>query len=318
MNRLSRFRALAAMALILGFPASLFALNAPLPSEWLRDLKKGAEQGKSKGKRILAVFSGERCGPCQRMVKAVYPTQEVRDALKDWVPVYMEYEETPDVFEKYKVSSFPTFILFSSDLQEEDRTVGGRSAEDFVKLLKNHAGFVESLRGLKARVEKDPKDAKAWSELGRIYIDRDNFEAGVEAFEKAVSNDPEDKLEIADDLYFYKSVPQGAEDLAEAEPKFSSFEQKFPKSPLLPKVLLIRAMILFETHADANSQKLDFGKVDKAIALLKEGIEKYPSHEATPQMRQMLRQIESYAKEYAPDDGAADQDSEKKGESPAK
>ncbi|MBI3736984.1 thioredoxin family protein [Candidatus Sumerlaeota bacterium] len=286
-NRTFTVLAIAALCVFLGARSLTFGSVKDLPAEWLKDFDKALEQGKGSGKPILAVFSAEWCGPCQHMVKEVYPRPEVKEELKNWVAVYVDEAADPDRLKKFEIEAFPTFVLLSSEGVEEDRFVGGKPAKSFVQILQSHKRLPE----LKAALEKSPNDAKLWKELGDIEIKRDHNEEAITAYENAAKNDPQDKTEVADDLFFYKAMPANESQVAPSLKKFDEFETKFPKSPLIPQATLFRAWIRANTGREAE-----------ALTILKDGIKRFPESDQAEDMKNMAAAIEEQMNQPAQGD----------------
>lgn len=109
-----------------------------LPEGWYTDYEAALEAAATEEKEILAVFSTSWCGPCQHMVNEIYPTDEAKEALEDWVAVYVDGDEHEELTAKYEIRGFPTFIFLDSDGEEIGRNVGGTQEVDgFLAMLEN-------------------------------------------------------------------------------------------------------------------------------------------------------------------------------------
>ncbi|HIF52687.1 MAG: thioredoxin family protein [Fuerstiella sp.] len=107
-----------------------------LPENWLTDFAKAREASVETGKPIVAMFSASWCGPCKRMIANVYPTDEAKDALTEFIPVYIDSEKHRDLATKNSIHSFPTFICFDVDGESVEQHVGGGDVMEFVEMLK--------------------------------------------------------------------------------------------------------------------------------------------------------------------------------------
>lgn len=252
-----------------------------LPDNWLTDWDKATAEAKAGNKPILAVFSAEWCGPCKMMAKEVYPKENVKAALKDYVAVYVDGDKFPERAAKYEIEGYPTYVIMSPEAIEEDRFVGARPEQVFIDILKNHGANQARLAEIKSGLEKTPENAKLWAELGQIMEKKDKTEEAAAAYEKAVFYDPKDETGVADDLFLLKALPKTYDELEGAGKKLAEFEPKFPKSPLLAKVILFRAFIA-----------ADLEQFDQSKALLKEGLSRFPESEFADTMKQTLSQIE--------------------------
>ena len=254
-----------------------------LPDNWLTDWDKAVAEAKKSEKNILAVFSTSWCGPCQQMIKEVYPKPEVKSLLeKDWVSVYIDGDKYPKRLEEDGVTAFPTFIIFSSDAEEEDRFVGARPQAPFIKILKGHKESVAQIRELKANLQETPEDPKLWKAMGEYHESKQKLDEALEAYEKAASYDPKDATGAAADVYYLKALPESPSDFEKSKEKFDAFEEKFPKAETrLPEVWLYRAWLT------AN-----LGDEAAAVEMLKEGLERFPKSDVADSMRNVLGQLQ--------------------------
>ncbi|GEM_PF-1326379 len=256
------------------------ASSADLPAGWEHDWKTAMSRAAATGKPILAVFSAEWCGPCQMMVKEVYPLPGVQAELENWIHVYVDEAKDPATTAKFKIEGFPTFVLLSSQAQEEDRFVGARPAAEFVAALKDHKRINGRIIELKAQLEHSPEDAQLWAALATAYDEKGKAEAALTGYEKALFYDPKDRAGVADNYYFLKALPTTMESLKTSAEKLAAFETKFPESELLPKVFLYRGWIA-----------ADLDRTEEAVELLQEGLRRFPTSELAATMKQTLEEI---------------------------
>lgn len=254
-----------------------------LPDNWLTDWDKAVAEAKKSEKNILAVFSTSWCGPCQQMIRDVYPKPEVKSMLeKEWVSVYIDGDKYPKRLEEYGVTAFPTFIIFSSDAEEEDRFVGARPQEPFLKVLRGHKESVAMVKELKAGLQETPEDPKLWKAMGKYLESKQKMTEALEAFEKAASLDPEGETGAAADVYFLKALPESPSDFEKSKETMDGFEAKFPKADArLPEVWLYRAWLTANLGDEAG-----------AVELLKQGIERFSDSDTAESMRYVLGQLQ--------------------------
>jgi tetratricopeptide (TPR) repeat protein len=252
-----------------------------LGEEWMTDYKAASEQARATGKPMLVTFSAVWCPPCRQMEKEVYPQPAVREALKAWIPVYIDVDEDPKTAAQFNISPIPTYVLVSSSGQEEDRFMGARSEKEFVARLTEHKKLFTRVREIKAALETDPSNAALWKELGDIYVKREKEDDALASYRKALEYDPEDEVGVGDDLYFYESIPETSDDLEPALEKFNGFEAKFPQSNMLDQVAFIRGMIL-----------LNLDHEDEARQVLEEGLKRYPEGPHAEDMKMILEHLE--------------------------
>jgi thiol-disulfide isomerase/thioredoxin len=150
------------------FSSCLFAVDG-LPDQWLQDFEKADEVAAKEKKPIFAVFSTSWCGPCQEMIKSVYPHKDVIAELNNWVPVYVDGDEYRDLAKSHNIIGFPTHILFNTNGVEAARFVGGAAdATEFLKRIANAKNFSLKFPPLKAKVAAAPTNTFLLKEMGDL------------------------------------------------------------------------------------------------------------------------------------------------------
>ena len=81
------------------------------------------------------------CGPCKKMSNTVFKDLEVIQYLKSkfW-SLKIDLEEEGDgrlIYEKYKIRTFPTFLILDTKGNELGRFTGGCSSSDFMKQIQS-------------------------------------------------------------------------------------------------------------------------------------------------------------------------------------
>ena len=77
------------------------------------------------------------------MIARVFPKDEAKRALGDFVPVYIDSEKQRALASKYEIRAFPTFVCMDSGGEEVDRHVGSGDLAKFTDLL---ASFSQSAK----------------------------------------------------------------------------------------------------------------------------------------------------------------------------
>ena len=104
------------------------------PQGWLADFAIAQQQSRSSEKPLVAFFAAG-WGPSKTMITGVLPDQSVKTALKDFVPVYVDFDQQPEIARKYKVQSLPTFVCIDIDGSEAARHAGAVDTKAFLNLL---------------------------------------------------------------------------------------------------------------------------------------------------------------------------------------
>lgn len=115
---------------------------------WMTDFDAAFKKAAKEKKPVLVEFTGsDWCPPCKQMRKDVFTKKDfITKASKDFILVELDFPRgNPDVAaknkpyaEKYKVTGFPTVILFDHDKKEFNRFVASKypSVEKFLAHLK--------------------------------------------------------------------------------------------------------------------------------------------------------------------------------------
>jgi len=126
---------------IFGFAAALGVHLAGGRSEleWRRDFQAAQQEAAASGKPILLDFSATWCGPCQRMKAETLTDPAVVIAMRGYIPVAVNADESPDLVRKYGVDSIPAFVVVDSTGARTARPseVGYTSPADFIRWLRS-------------------------------------------------------------------------------------------------------------------------------------------------------------------------------------
>jgi len=122
------------------FPGSA-QLQAPsgetLP--WLHDLAAGREQARAGNKRLLVDAWADWCAACRELDEKTFSRPEVREALRDYVLVKLDFTRKSAATEQLKkelgIIGMPTVIFFAPQGAESGRFSGFLPAGEFLALL---------------------------------------------------------------------------------------------------------------------------------------------------------------------------------------
>lgn len=275
-------RRLTLTALLFAMPVFARASIKDLPEGWLTNWEQALAKAKSENKPILAVFSAEWCGPCQMMIKEVYPKPDFRKMIESWVPVYLDDAQDPKTHEKFQIEGYPTFVMLSSEGVEEDRFVGGMMEQEFIKRVTTGSVLTKRAAAINAELLKTPENAALLKELGDIQIKLDDTHSAIESYRKAAKLDPEDKVGVADDLYIFDNIPDSDEEVEPALAKFAAFEKTYPKSDRIELAAYFHAQIL-----------LFLDRIPDAVKVLDDAIARFPEGDFTPSMVSMATALKA-------------------------
>lgn len=102
--------------------------------------KEALAKAKSENKLVFVDCYTSWCGPCKRMAQNVFPTQEVGDYMNPKfvsLKCDMEKGEGPDLQKRYRVHSYPTFLIVNPEGEIVHKFVGATGPKTFVKNVGN-------------------------------------------------------------------------------------------------------------------------------------------------------------------------------------
>lgn len=124
-------------------------------------LAKALEKAKAENKYVFVDCYTSWCGPCKMMASTILPLKEVGEYMNEnfvCVKFDMEKGEGRDIQAKYRVSSYPTFLILNPDGSLLYAVVGATaSGDEFLNRVKE--AFDENSAGnLAAEYEKGNRD----------------------------------------------------------------------------------------------------------------------------------------------------------------
>lgn len=90
------------------------------------------------GKPILVFYTAEWCSYCKKMKSETLPTQEVSQALKKYILVYVNTDIDRSGLNKFGVKSLPSFIITNSKEEKLKSSTGFMDKNSFVEWLNSY------------------------------------------------------------------------------------------------------------------------------------------------------------------------------------
>lgn len=116
-----------------------------LPKYWFKGFEKGSAEAKKSSRPMLVMFSASWCAPCKMMIAQVFPDQQVQDALKGMVPVYVDSEVEVEVARENGIQAYPTFVCFSAEGNAISSRVGGGDVSKFLEMIETFKLAVDAV-----------------------------------------------------------------------------------------------------------------------------------------------------------------------------
>ncbi len=104
---------------------SIFGNKTVGKVEWQTDLKKAAVESQRSGKPILIQMTAPWCSYCHKMLKETFTDPAIAKLVNEqFVPLLLDADANENVVETLAVSSFPSTIIISSQIDELGRIDG--------------------------------------------------------------------------------------------------------------------------------------------------------------------------------------------------
>jgi thioredoxin-related protein/tetratricopeptide (TPR) repeat protein len=137
---------IAGLALCLTSPSlAAPATNAGLPSRnvaWVSagndaEIDRAFAQARAQGKPLLLYWGASWCPPCNQLKATLFNRQDFASQSKSFVAVHVDGDRpgAQKLGSRFKVSGYPTVVLFSADARELTRLPGEVDAEQVMQLL---------------------------------------------------------------------------------------------------------------------------------------------------------------------------------------
>jgi thiol-disulfide isomerase/thioredoxin len=234
----------------------------PLPGKpssitWERDYERAIERARSEKKLIIADMFTDWCELCKKMDAETFAEPQLIKQMANkyvWLKLNTETEEDGARLQKeFSILTYPTILVLDDQGDEVDRV--GR--------------FLPSLQFMQT-VES--------------FVDGpDTFVSLKRSFQKVIELDPENR-EGKTDLSQYNVALclASQEKFAEAIVQLDALETRFPRSNAVADAKVLRGQI----YRCCN-------KLDEAQAVLREYMDKYPTHGHIEEVENLLATMEA-------------------------
>ncbi len=132
-----------------------------------------------RGTLVMVEFYTDWCGWCMRMDRDTFSDSQVRQHLRELVPLRLDAEsEGRTLARRYGVDSFPTMVFTDAEGDEIDRIIGYLPPEQFIaESSRIRAG--DTLVACLARLSDDPSNADAVARAVVGLLERSDPESAI-------------------------------------------------------------------------------------------------------------------------------------------
>ena len=156
-------------------------------------------------------------------------------------------------------------------------------ARGFTETVASFADSAASLANLKKTIQEQPNSVSARYALAERLLNHNNYPKAAAQFQKVVELDPENR-EGKTDLSQYNVALSLAsqEKFDDAIAQLQLLETKFPNSETIADAAVLRGQVY-----------QCCGQLDRATAIFREYVKKYPKHGHVEQVKEALAAIEA-------------------------
>jgi thioredoxin-related protein len=243
---------------------------------WLKTVAAAQKAAKEKQQLILVDMFAEWCGWCHRFEREVFPSKVFQDATTDIILLRLDTEDRKEgtaMARKYAVTSLPTFLLLTPELELAGMIRGYSPPNEFVKQLgqsinaheaflarvKNEHSFrkdyfkrLELAKDFSSRLAFDKAEPRlrklatekgvpaavrdsAYYELALLYFTQDKHSDAVKTVKELLAlSKLGESVERSRLLLGQIYLQQG--NLLGARNEFREFKHLYPNSPLIRNV----------------------------------------------------------------------------------
>ena len=272
----------------IGFGLAVTSIPAtPSTISWERDYGKAIQRALAEKKLIVADMFTDWCALCKQMDAETFADSGVIQNLADkyvWLKLNTETEEDGIRLQKeFAILTYPTILVLDSQGEEVDRIDRFLAAGQFKERARSFVDSPDSIASLRKAVHEQPDSVSAQYALAEKLLSQNNFAKAAPEFEKVMELDPENR-EGKTDLSQYNVALclASQEKFVEAIAQLDLLETRFPHSDAVADSAVLRGQI----YRCCN-------KLDEAQAVLRDYVNKYPTHGHIQEVENLLAVMEA-------------------------
>ncbi len=168
------------------------------------DLSHLMSLSSTKNTNIVINFYAYWCPACRELYKKVLSSEEVKNILSDYVFARCNGEEGEGerLFNKYKITAFPTLLILDSNGKEIERLVDEIDRDKIKKILEQVKSGKSELAELAKKSDANPKDINLMFNVCMSYIFKADREKSKKYCEKILKEDKKNEKGYASQVLF--------------------------------------------------------------------------------------------------------------------
>lgn len=143
---------------------------------WKGSVEQVFAKAKKDNRPMFLYWGAVWCPPCNQIKKTVFSSQKFKEAIKEFVPVYLDGDqERAQIWgDKLQAKGYPTMLVLSPSGSEIMRLPMGRSVDGYIDLLKKSQDQVKPMKELVGLGLEGKLDATGWSILAGFSWGQDH------------------------------------------------------------------------------------------------------------------------------------------------
>lgn len=259
----------------------------PSSITWERNYATAIERARSEQKLIIADMFTDWCVLCQQMDRETFAEPQLIAEMADtyvWLKLNTETEEDGKRLQKeFAILDYPTILILDAEGAEVDRIGQFMPSPQFRKTVASMVDSPDSLASLRKAVQEKPDSVSPQYALAEKLLSRNNYAKAAPHFEKVIALDPDNREGKTDLSQYNLALCLASEQkYDDAIAALDRLEARFPRSNTVADAALLRGQIYHCCN-----------KLDEAQAVLREYVNKYPTHLRIKQVQDLLATIEA-------------------------
>lgn len=146
---------------------------------WVARFDNALKQARAEQKLIVVDISTSWCPPCRRMAREVHTNKDFIEFTRTQIFMLLDAEKDNDgirIASRFNVHAYPTILVLDSQGREIDRLIGGTSAADLIRDLKEIFANPLPFDQLISKARSQPDNFQVQFEAGKRAFQRQEYD----------------------------------------------------------------------------------------------------------------------------------------------